>query len=108
MQIGNLAWILEDRSMANVVCELTLLLSLLKEFGVVHNWLALLYCDNQTALHIAANLVFHERTKHIEIDCHLIREKLQAGLLKTFQVSSVNQLAEIFQRLYILHSLESY
>ncbi|KAL5573878.1 hypothetical protein UlMin_023475 [Ulmus minor] len=62
-------------SMANVTCELTWLFSLLKEFGIDHTNPALLYCDNQTTLHIAANLIFHECTKHIEIDCHLIRRR---------------------------------
>ncbi|KAL5569471.1 hypothetical protein UlMin_026046 [Ulmus minor] len=50
----------EYRAMANATCEFTWLVSLLKEFGVKHDKPAIMYCDNQAALHIAANLVFHE------------------------------------------------
>lgn len=69
--------------MANAACELTWLRSLFDEFEVPQSGPMMLYCDNQAVLHIASNLVFHEQTKHTELDCHFIREKIQSGIIAT-------------------------
>ncbi|XP_076949068.1 uncharacterized protein LOC143621587 [Bidens hawaiensis] len=65
----------EYRAMADVTSEMTWIRRLLIELGVVSKDLMRLYCDNQSAIYIAKNQVFHERTKHIEVDCHLIRDR---------------------------------
>ena len=88
----------EYRSMATITYEVTWLLFLLKDLHVNHDKPVLLYCDSQAALHIAANPVFHERSKHIEADCHILRNKVLDGTIKTFHVASKNQLADVFTK----------
>ena len=86
------------RAFANTTSELLWLRWLLKDLGVSTSSATPLYCDNQSAIHIVHNDVFHERTKHIEIDCHFIRYPLVHGALKLFSVSSKDQLADIFTK----------
>nr|GEV38796.1 ribonuclease H-like domain-containing protein [Tanacetum cinerariifolium] len=51
-----------------------------------------------SAIKIATNLVFHERTKHLEIDLHFLREKILKGVVKTVKVDSANQIADILTK----------
>ena len=84
--------------MASVTSEIVWLIALLSTFGHIHKQPASLYCDSKAALYIAANPVFHERTKHIKIDCHFIREKIQDGVIKTFHVPTRYQLGDLFTK----------
>ena len=69
----------EYRSLRSLVAELAWLSRLLYEFSIPDIASIPVKCDNQTAIYIAKNPVFHERTKHIELDCHFVREKLLTG-----------------------------
>ena len=68
--------------MAQATCELQWLQFLFADFGLNFSSPTLLYCGNKATLHIAANHVFHEWNKHIELDFHFIQEKNQVGLIK--------------------------
>ena len=69
--------------MAQSMCEVMWIHQLLDEVGLKTSLPAKLWCDNQVALHIASNPVFHERTKYIEIDCHFVHEKIQEKIIST-------------------------
>ena len=88
----------EYRAMANTCLELTWLRYILHDLKVPQTIPTPLFCNNQAALHIAENPVFHERMKHIEIDYNIIREKMQAGMINPSFVPSHSQLADVFTK----------
>ena len=80
--------------------EMVWLQSFLQELGIKTLMSMPMYCDNHTA-------IFHERTKHIEINCHFIYEKLLMGVISTPHVSSSDQFANIFTKSIISVSYDS-
>jgi len=88
----------EYREMASLTCEFIWVKQFLQEIGFFNIQPMKMYCDNQAALHIASNPVFHERTKHIEIDYHFIREKVMTKEICTEFVGSNEQLADVLTK----------
>uniref|UniRef100_A0A2N9HNF3 Uncharacterized protein n=1 Tax=Fagus sylvatica TaxID=28930 RepID=A0A2N9HNF3_FAGSY len=88
----------EYRALADTTAELLWLRWLLQDLGIDCSTAVPIHCDNRSAIQIAHNDVFHERTKHIEIDCHFVRHHLLQGTLQLHSVSSQDQLADIFTK----------
>ena len=88
----------EYRAMAQSVCKIIWIRQLLMEVSIKTSVPTKLWCDNQAVMHIASNPVFHERTKHVEIDCHFVRERIQLGLISTRHVKPGKQLGDIFTK----------
>ena len=88
----------EYRALADTTCELVWLRWLLADMDAPQPTATPLYCDNRSAIYIAHNDVFHEHTKHIEIDCHITCQHLKKGNLKLFSISSTDQPADIFTK----------
>ena len=88
----------EYRALTDTTSKLLWLQWPLKDLGVSTSSATPLYCDNQSVIHIVHNDVFHERAKHIEIDCHFIRYHFVHGALKLILVSSKDQFVDIFTK----------
>ncbi|CAJ2655949.1 unnamed protein product [Trifolium pratense] len=88
----------EFRAMTQGICELLWLKSILEDLRIKSDEPMKLYCDNKSAISIAHNPVQHDRTKHIEVDRHFIKEKLDSGLICTPYVSSQGNLADLLTK----------
>ncbi|GJT50638.1 ribonuclease H-like domain-containing protein [Tanacetum coccineum] len=88
----------EYRALASVTSEVIWILKIQKDLHCKNLLPVSLYCDSNSTIKIAANLIFHERTKHLEIDLHFVREKILNGVVKTVKVDFANQIADILTK----------
>ncbi|KAL5854360.1 hypothetical protein ACOSQ3_004184 [Xanthoceras sorbifolium] len=84
--------------MAQGVCELLWLKIILDDLGIKWDGPMRFYCDKKSVISIAYNPVQHDRTKHIEVDRHFIKEKLDNGLICTPYISTKNQLVDVLTK----------
>lgn len=98
----------EYRSTALTVCEVLWVKQLLRDLGLKNLGTTAIHCDNQAALAIAiaANPVQHEKTKHVEIDCHFIRDKSTEGVVAPTYVPSSQQLADVFTKILSVDQMQ--
>ena len=97
----------EYRAMAHRVGELICLKTLLLELGLPHPDPMEMFCNNQSAIYIAANPIFHEWTKHIEVDYHFVRDAILKKLVITPFIHSADQTADIFTKAFSKQSFQS-
>ncbi|GJX86410.1 ribonuclease H-like domain-containing protein [Tanacetum coccineum] len=88
----------EYRGVANAVAETCWLRNLLRELHTPLATATLVYCDNVSAVYLSSNPVQHQRTKHIEIDIHFVRDLVATGAIRVLHVPSRYQYADIFTK----------
>ncbi|WZZ35042.1 hypothetical protein YC2023_018443 [Brassica napus] len=97
----------EYRAMLKLTNELVWIKGILKHLEIEQTTPMTMHCDNQAAIHIASNSVFHERTKHIEVDCHKVRQMIILGVILPCYTRSEDQLADVFTKAARLKTMES-
>ncbi|GJZ17122.1 ribonuclease H-like domain-containing protein [Tanacetum coccineum] len=88
----------EYRGVANTVAETCWICNLLRELHTPLSFATLVYCDNVSVVYLSCNPVQHQRTKHIEIDIHFVRNLVAVGQVRVLHVPSRYQFADIFTK----------
>ncbi|KAL0413270.1 UNVERIFIED_CONTAM: Retrovirus-related Pol polyprotein from transposon RE1 [Sesamum radiatum] len=88
----------EYRSMGSTVCELLWISYILQEFVFSVPAPIPFHCDNKATIHITENPIFHERTKHLDIDCPLVRDHFKLGFILPQHVPNQQQVADLFTK----------
>ncbi|KAK4385829.1 Subtilisin-like protease SBT3 [Sesamum angolense] len=86
------------RSMGSTVYELLWISYLLRDFQILVQLPISFWCDNRASLHITTNPIFHERTKHLDIDCHLVRDQFKLGFISPSYMPGKDQVVDFFTK----------
>ena len=81
-----------------MVAETAWLRNLLLELCCPLSRATVVFCDNVSAMYLASNPVQHQRTKHVEIDLHFVRERVAISRVRVLHVPSAYQYADIFTK----------
>jgi hypothetical protein len=71
---------------------------LLVELHSPLSWATLVYCDNVSAVYLSTNPVQHQRTKHVEIDLHFVRERVAIRYVRVLHILMTSQFTDIFTK----------
>ncbi|GKA00887.1 hypothetical protein Tco_0673552 [Tanacetum coccineum] len=88
----------EYSAMVSATCEVIWILKVLKDLNLDNLVTVTLFCDNKSAIHIAVNPVMHEKTKHFDIDVHLVREIVASSSIKAEKVDYKGLIADILTK----------
>lgn len=88
----------EYRALGSMSCEVAWVIMILTELKIDKLLPVEVFCDNSYAIKLALNPFFHEKTKHFEVDCHFVRDRVSKGLIKSTKIESENQVADIFTK----------
>ena len=88
----------EFRAVAHGICEIMWIKRLLEKLKMGSSSPMMLYCDNKVAISIAHNPVLHDRTKHVEVDKHFIKEKIDNSVVCMIYIPTKEQVADVFTK----------
>ena len=88
----------ELKSVAHGICEVMWIKRLLEDLKIQSSLPMKMHCDNKAAIAIAHNLVLHDRTKHMEIDKHFIKEKIEEGAICMSYIPTAEQIVDVLTK----------
>ena len=88
----------EYRALASVTCEIMWIIKLYYDLGVKNLFPVNVFGDNDSPIKLALNPVFHDKTKHFEVEVHFVRDRVSKGILKIVKINSELQRADIFTK----------